>query len=385
MDLLLWRWSTAVQFASALMVAAFFVALGRSSRRAEVRWWVQAWFANAAAMGVTVFFWFVQPSANVGWVTGAYMATKLGFVLWLLHGAWAVGRPGTERLSERAILTAVVAYGFVGGLFIPTISTLGVVQHLVMGALLLGGALALGGGWRHVAWLGTGLCIRGALALAEAAAYWVDVDASGFSAELRQQTSWFLSATSSLDAGVEWFIALGCMLSFSERAQRELAVANQYLLLAQENLRRLADRDPLTALENRRALPEVFRKVQPEGGTVLFLDLDDFKQINDLHGHAVGDECLVRFASGVRESFRPTDAVIRYGGDEFLVVAPGLDAPAAEARVESLRARLAAEREPHIRFTCGLAELDAGGSPEATMQEADRAMYRLKNRAMVQS
>jgi diguanylate cyclase (GGDEF)-like protein len=220
-----------------------------------------------------------------------------------------------------------------------------------MSALLLGGVLVLWGGWRNVAWLTMGMGIRGVLALAEAAAYWADIDATGrFSAELRQQTSWFLSATSSLDAGVEWFLALGCVLSFSERAQRELAVTNRYLLEAQDNLRRIADRDPLTALENRRALSEVLRSAQPEGATVLFLDLDDFKQINDLHGHAVGDACLVRFAGAVRESFRPTDAVIRYGGDEVLVVAPGLDRAGAMERVEELRARLAVEPEPPIRF-----------------------------------
>ncbi|MCC7177211.1 MAG: GGDEF domain-containing protein [Acidobacteria bacterium] len=382
MDLLLWRWSTAAQFLSALIVAAFFVALSRSSRRAEVRWWELAWFANVLALAVTVFYWFAQPRANVGWLLGAYMAAKLGFVLWLIRGAWAVGRPGTEPLSQRTILTAAMAYGFVGGLFIPSIAVLGVVQHLAMGLLLVGGALAMGGAWHHVTWLATGLGVRGALALAEAGAYWVDLDAGGlFSADLRQQAGWFLSLTSSLDAGMEWFIALGCVLAVSERSQRELAVANRYLREAQEHLRRLADRDPLTALENRRALPEVFRTVQPEGATVLFLDLDGFKQINDLYGHGVGDDCLVRFARAVRESFRPTDAVIRYGGDEFLVIAPGLDRAAAMERVNELRTRLAAEPEPHIHFTCGVAELDADGSPEATLQEADKAMYRLKQRA----
>ncbi len=188
MDLLLWRWSTAAQFLSALIVAAFFVALSRSSRRAEVRWWELAWFANVLALAVTVFYWFAQPRANVGWLLGAYMAAKLGFVLWLIRGAWAVGRPGTEPLSQRTILTAAMAYGFVGGLFIPSIAVLGVVQHLAMGLLLVGGALAMGGAWHHVTWLATGLGVRGALALAEAGAYWVDLDAGGlFSADLRQQ------------------------------------------------------------------------------------------------------------------------------------------------------------------------------------------------------
>ena len=68
----------------------------------------------------------------------------MAFVLWLLQGAWAVGRPGSEFLSLRADHDRLGAYGFVCGLFIPSIAVLGVVQHLTMGLLLLGGALAAG-------------------------------------------------------------------------------------------------------------------------------------------------------------------------------------------------------------------------------------------------
>ena len=380
MDLLLWRWSTAVQLTSLLMVAAFFVALARSSSRAEVKWWVMAWGANAAALSVTVFYWFAQP-AMFGPAVSAYAALKLAFVLWLLQGVWAVAHPGTVLLSQKTVVTTVLTYGLVGGLLIPSISALGVVQHLVMGVLLLGAALARGREWRRIAWLTSGLILRGGLSLLEAAAYWIDIDGSGlFQSGLRDLARGFLSASSSFDAGIEWFLALGCVLSVSERAQRELVATNRFLLLAQDNLRRLADRDPLTALDNRRTLPDVFRAVQPAGAAVLFLDLDRFKQINDLHGHTVGDRSLVRFADAVRESFRPTDAVVRYGGDEFVVVAQSMDEASARARIANLRARLA-EGELHIVFSCGLSLLPPGGSPEMALQEADRAMYELKERA----
>jgi diguanylate cyclase (GGDEF)-like protein len=89
----------------------------------------------------------------------------------------------------------------------------------------------------------------------------------------------------------------------------------------------------------------------------------------------------VRFATAIRESFRPADAIVRYGGDEFLVVAAGMDAAAAMARVEALRVRLAIEPDPRIEFSCGLAELMAGGSPQTALHAADQAMYQVKKRA----
>jgi diguanylate cyclase (GGDEF)-like protein len=144
-------------------------------------------------------------------------------------------------------------------------------------------------------------------------------------------------------------------------------------------LRRLVDRDPLTALANRRALPEILRQVQPHGALLLFFDLDDFKGINDRQGHAAGDACLRRFAVALQDCFRPDDALVRYAGDEFLVVASGLDAPQAHERVGRLRQRLLrADAAGPIAFSVGMAELAPKGVPEAALREADEAMYRAK-------
>jgi len=170
------------------------------------------------------------------------------------------------------------------------------------------------------------------------------------------------------------------VIALSERVQRDLRQANEGLLAAQEDLRRLADRDPLTALANRRHLPEALRAVQPEGAQLLFFDLDGFKHINDRYGHLTGDECLKRFAAGLRESFRPGDTLIRYAGDEFLVVAAGLDEAAAHARVAALRERLqwGGASAPAIRFSVGVAALAPGGVPEDAVRAADESMYAAK-------
>ena len=168
-------------------------------------------------------------------------------------------------------------------------------------------------------------------------------------------------------------------IAVSEKVQRELRQANADLLAAQADLRRLADRDPLTALANRRALPEALRAVQPAGALLLFFDLDGFKQINDQLGHHVGDLCLKRFADALRESFRPSDVVVRYAGDEFVVVAQGLPEAGVAERLARLDGLLKpADGTPQIRFSVGSAPLDPGGHPEAALKAADEAMYAVR-------
>lgn len=79
----------------------------------------------------------------------------------------------------------------------------------------------------------------------------------------------------------------------------------------------------LTGLKNRRALAAVLRAAYDTGATIVFFDLNDFKEINDSLGHQAGDEWRKRFADALRASFRPDDHVFRFAGDEFVVIAQG--------------------------------------------------------------
>ena len=157
--------------------------------------------------------------------------------------------------------------------------------------------------------------------------------------------------------------------------------------LAGERMRYMAHHDGLTSLANRAlfrqqldAAMSEFRRTGRKV-TLYFFDLDGFKKINDVHGHAAGDTCLQVFAAALKESFRPDDHVIRYGGDEFLVIAPGLDDAAAQSRVEDVTARMARRRgDVMCGFSVGMAALQPGGVPDAALQLADQNMYRAKNR-----
>jgi diguanylate cyclase (GGDEF)-like protein len=384
MELLLWRWSTATQITSLVIIAAFFAALARATPRAELQWWRWAWLANLVALAVTLAFWYFEPPVwTAPIVRFAYLWTKTAFVWLFVQGCWALLRPGTTVVDEGWALVAVTAFAAFGVVVLDSVALVGVGQHALMAVVFgFGAVLMARDGDVGLTWLAAGLAVRTVLAGAEAVAYGMQVAAPSLAAEdTHDIASLFLSAHSSLDTAAEWLLALGAVLAISDRAQRELRDYNQQLLDVQEDLRRLVDRDPLTALSNRRALPEIFRAVQPEGATLLFFDLDNFKSINDLHGHQTGDKCLRRFADALRESFRPDDAVVRYAGDEFLVIASGLTVAACDERLGRLRERLrfrARKEGPPIRFSVGIAELAPGGNPEFALEAADQAMYRAK-------
>lgn len=152
-----------------------------------------------------------------------------------------------------------------------------------------------------------------------------------------------------------------------------------------------ADTDPLTGVGNRRRASKALAQARTMSDTrdepmsVLLCDLDYFKQVNDLFGHDVGDAVLVKFAALLLASVRAHDTVIRWGGEEFLVVCPGCDQNGASSLAERLLAACpdacADELPPETRQTMsiGVAVYPAAArTPEALVSAADDALYRAK-------
>ena len=385
-QLLLWRWSTIVQLSSLAMVAAFFAQLARSNPRAELKWWARAWAFNLVAILFTSLFWVLQSERLLPVVALIYVGGKTAFTALFMQGVWAMIRPGGRLFTTRAVAIAVTVYAVVAATVLRDVIPIGIVQHSLIGVALTVFAIVLiRSGADGMSWLIGGIALRGVLGLAEAAAYILQFaqPVHGPFAGWLPLAGSFVSASSSFDTGAEWLLVLGCVLAVSDRGLRALEASHHRLVLAQDDLRRLADRDPLTGAINRRALRDIFNEVQASGAMLLFFDLDGFKQINDVHGHAAGDVCLKLFATALKDSFRPDDHVVRYGGDEFLVVARGLDQTGARVRVEDLNARLHQHRDKDVwcGFSVGMSELAPGGQPEAALQIADQNMYKAKNRA----
>jgi diguanylate cyclase (GGDEF)-like protein/PAS domain S-box-containing protein len=158
----------------------------------------------------------------------------------------------------------------------------------------------------------------------------------------------------------------------------------------EDQLRHLAFHDQLTGLANRALfaehLDQALRRQSRTGSglAVLFIDLDEFKTVNDLHGHMLGDELLKQAAERLRTTLRTADAIARIGGDEFAAifegVGPGLDASAAERVIEAFAQPFLIESsEVFVTASMGMALNDSGTeSAEDLMRNADLAMYAAK-------
>jgi diguanylate cyclase (GGDEF)-like protein len=173
------------------------------------------------------------------------------------------------------------------------------------------------------------------------------------------------------------------------RAGRRILDLQEELLQAREALREQATHDGLTGLLNRTSilekLDDELSRAARDGSSVsvLMVDLDRFKSVNDTQGHLAGDAVLREASSRLRSASRRYDSVGRYGGEEFLVVLPGSEAPAATLQAERLREAIAgtpfrADSRP-LGMTCsiGLA-CSSHCAPEVLIREADDALYLAK-------
>lgn len=157
-----------------------------------------------------------------------------------------------------------------------------------------------------------------------------------------------------------------------------------------ESASRLARVDQLTGLGNRRAFEEALRREAARAGrggeelSLVVLDVDGFKEINDRHGHPAGDRCLQRVAELLLLTVRDGDACFRWGGDEFAVVLPQTGPEVAEQvrdrLVENVRSARVGPGEMALGISCGVATASGAPQPDELVADADMDLYLAKRR-----
>ncbi|MEB3199604.1 MAG: sensor domain-containing diguanylate cyclase [Synechococcaceae cyanobacterium] len=181
-------------------------------------------------------------------------------------------------------------------------------------------------------------------------------------------------------------------------AQLEQTIADLHLSLQdadrlRQELHEQSIHDPLTGLYNRRFLEEALthelaraRRLQTHL-SVMMLDLDSFKQLNDVHGHLFGDTILRSTGATILRTIRGSDIACRYGGDEFAIVLPSTDLRRARLLADHLRhslngamPQLVGAEQPRIRFSFGVSALNGRGmTEEELLRSADQALYDAKH------
>jgi diguanylate cyclase (GGDEF)-like protein len=372
------RWLAFASACLAMMVAMAVMALFFALRLRDPTFVYYTGFVLAYALILGLQTGYVFEPLGWGWLSGALrtlgrIATAASVVFAILFAdRFANLRrylPKGRRLllGYAALVAALGAIGMVPGLDAPA-------RALINPLLVLGGPLLL---------------FASVLAAARGSRYavffllgWTPLLAVTVIGGLQPYgmlSGWTWAGDATLAAG-----ALEALVLSLGLADRSLALRRD-----RDQARRLADIDPLTGLHNRRAWSErlfaLYEALRREGQplSLLFLDLDHFKELNDRLGHEAGDAALRAMALAMRAELREQDEVGRYGGEEFVVALPGSDGAHALQAAERIRARLH-QRALHDpagampTVSIGVATLQPGEDLPTLIKRADGAMYAAK-------
>jgi len=190
------------------------------------------------------------------------------------------------------------------------------------------------------------------------------------------------------EQGEVYWVALVVTPEYNSEHQIESYLAVGQEITNKKQVEQLSITDRLTGLFNRLRLEEVltgelarFIRYQIPF-SVIMLDIDFFKQVNDVHGHPVGDQVLVHLAHILKVNTRETDCVSRWGGEEFLIVASNTNQESAYILAEKLRQVIEAGNFPVVKsvtVSCGVAQYIAGEAVSDLVSRVDKALYRAKN------
>ena len=363
--------ATAAHLAGTIVLALFFVLLERHDSRPYLRDWMASWIAQGIALGALLFT--IRRDWQLGFGLYLFLETLHGALLWLAAHGYMRTVPPRRRMW---VLIATVAWAAAGPLLLAGLA-LFAAQFAVLAFAALAAAVVMwpsrapsAMGARLTTWT---LVLLGGVYLADAAAMtW---------AARTDSPPPYLDLAPFNVLLVQMLLAFGMVLAASEDARRALHDTNAQLADAQRRLKALAETDPLTGCFNRRVFRQLVDDIRAEGtdarGVVVMMDMDGLKAINDQEGHGVGDGAIRAVADAIRARTRNTDLAVRWGGDEFVVVMPGIALEEGRGRRDQIIDGVA---QTGFSVSAGIADYSAGVDIMTAVDQADRDMYAARQR-----
>lgn len=380
-------WTTAspsrVAAVGAAVIATLLLVLYVYRRRAFILQWTVSWLALAASL-------LVVGESFASEVTGRVMlglAQLLGVIAALLL-VLAADSYRRRAAVPRTFLWILLPLSIWFGLAPLVFGSRAVIVpgYLLSAAALVAAAIAYLALLRTALLLGAGV-VGVALLLLAGSYGWIALSAAQSAANNELALGVIVT-----NAVVYAFAALGMHLMVFEDMTYELRRANRHLATAQQELRHLVITDPLTGCHNRRFFEEVVRRELQRHRrynvplSLLFIDVDRFKAINDTLGHEEGDRVLRQVAQFLRRSIRGADYLFRWGGDEFLIL---ISCAYQEAMQKGMQLKTSFDTAPEaallpdgVGLSVGCTEVPPGADDIMPfVRQADERMYRDKKRA----
>jgi len=371
-----------VQMAGVGLLAAIFLYLSREHRDRVLEAMGYAWlFLFLALASLATFLEVDVPFWNF-----PYQYLKLLYFVTLVVAAdrmsheSSLARPlGIAALVSAAVSFAIVFLAHSGSLFYAIHMAIGSVAWLLVTLLVMRSRLP-----------GLGRPLSATLAFLTALLHIAYVILFGISAADNARTFPFLAYTAFYDLFLQMLFGIALIIWAMEDTERKLS--NVHARARDETIRsrRRAQEDSLTETYNRLFLDEnrAALSSDPAGGTIVLVDLDGLKLINDQEGHEEGDKAIWTVAAAIKKLVRGDDYVVRWGGDEFLVVLPGMDEELAKKRFYTLPARIEEVRQSprhagraykkFLSASVGVTPYSLQVPFDSAIEVADKAMYERK-------
>ena len=393
---------TIIQLGGALLLALLFVLLRPYARRRKYFLiWSRAWVALSIAIGCVVIRYNILPNLNVAFpddtgltvriLYASYQFSKIAFYALLAAGTAyyargtvpAMAAPATAAFGTMYTLMSVI-YAADLNQIVMLQAPLAVIATTWCAAMIYSlprsrrtlGSLTVGG----VFWAMSALWAFYFAAFGISGPLMPEYPGPEFFSFVVRYNSYF-------DVFTHVALGYGMVVLLMEDAKREVDNAHAELAVAHDELRRASLFDSVTGSMNRRAFQEGLGldAARASFGTVMMLDMDNLKSVNDQYGHAAGDALLRYLVEVLRSALRNSDKLYRFGGDEFLIVFPGAQATNVKRRIVSILTNAKpmaggpGNDRPRLLVSVGVAAYGSAEELMTAIERADSDMYREKN------